>query len=347
MGAGTPRTWQWFERRRDADGKVSHSGRIQWSDIIRYALIILLQFWLQPVPYADLNGDNHVNFGDYGALSRLMEGQIWVAKFTWFCQNVYEDGQTELVEGWTYTIWENKPAKKDRRPDIPGFVWVDPRGGRPIVSMNYVFFEHMFPELIVRDPNQPVYVETFPETGSPPTIRQWEIASDHGLGVGELWSPIEDGYIEPRAGGISKLCVWFDQPMDTNTTNPDVISISSLDGTVQLHPFSITWDDNDCMIVELSPALPDQTDYEITVSVEVESATGYALFGDRDICITALRGDVNASREVNSQDLLAVKTHVGETVGPGNARFDVNRSGQLNAQDLLAVYANIGHSPLQ
>ena len=48
----------WFERRRDADGKVSHSGRIQWSNIIRYALIILLQFWLQPVPYADLNGDN-------------------------------------------------------------------------------------------------------------------------------------------------------------------------------------------------------------------------------------------------------------------------------------------------
>jgi len=303
-----------------------------------------MQFWLQPVPYADLNGDNYVDFTDYGILCRVVQGDLWVAKYEWLCENVYSDGSTELVQGWTYTVWQNKPEKNDRHPEIPGFDWIDPQANAPILSMNYIFFEQMFPDMIVDDPNEPIYVESSTQTVPGPNVVGWEIASTHGGNVGELWCPIEDGYVEPRTNGITKLCVWFDQPMDTNNTDPNAISVYGETNAAQPHPCSITWDGSYCMIITLCLALPDGDAYMITVGNSIKSATGRGLDAVHDICVTALKGDTNTSFAVNAQDLLAVNAHVGESINCDNARFDINCSGDINAQDVLAARAYIGHT---
>jgi len=125
---------------------------------IHYALIVLIQFWLQTVPYADLNGDRFVDFKDFTILHQVADGDFWVAKYNWFCENTYADGTTEVVEGFTYTIWPNEPVKYDSHPNIEGFVWKSQSGNRPVISMNYIFFEQIFSHLAVVDADQSIYV---------------------------------------------------------------------------------------------------------------------------------------------------------------------------------------------
>jgi hypothetical protein len=131
--------------------------------------------------------------------------------------------------------------------------------------------------------------------------------------------------------------------MDINVTDPNVLSIYGVINGTQPHSCSVGWDGNTCMIITLCSALPDQDTYTISVGTEVKSSAGYALAGDRNICITALKGDVNSSRAVNSQDMLAIRVRIGESVGCSNARYEVNCSGALNSQDMLAVRTNASH----
>lgn len=303
-------------------------------------MIILLQFWLQPVPYADLTGDNYVDLKDYTVLQLIGQGQLWVTRHKWYCNNVYKDGSKELVEGWTYSVWDNKPQKRDRHPEQPGFDWIDPQGKPPICRVNYIVFESMFPTLAVPDSDEPMYVESLTE---PPQVTQWRIVAQHGTEPdNELWSVIEDGYVEPRTEGIYKLCVFFNRPMDTNNIDPGIVTICSQNDII-FQPSRIIWPDDRQMIIELDEPLPDKDNYTVTLGLDVTSAEGYVVAGDYDICITALKGDANHSREVNSQDLLAVNDRIGELIGRGNVRFDINCNYEINTQDLLAVYANIGN----
>jgi len=304
----------------------------------------LAQFWLQPVPYADLNGDNYGDWRDYAILHRIEQGDIWVAKFNWLCENTYFDGSTELVEGWTYTVWESEPVKRDLHPEVPGFNWADEFDKPPIAQMNYIFFEEMFPYLIIEDPNEPLYSGYSAYDTEPPSIVGWEIASTHGADVGELWQPIEDGYVEPRLNGIEKLRVWFDRPMNTDYPDPNAILITSWRGVNELPRCSIEWDGRDCMIITLYSALPDEDTYTIWLGDSLWSLRGHSLDGIHEICVTALKGDVDASRSVTSEDILAIKSHTGEPVDILNARFDVNASGSINSQDMLVVYARVGNS---
>jgi len=302
----------------------------------------LLQFWLQPVPYADLSNDNYVDLKDYAVLLRIDRGRVWVAKHNWFCHNVYVNGTKKLVQGWTYTVWESKPLKRDFHPNEPGFDWVDPGGKEPICRVNYKVFERMFPALTVTDSNEPMYVESLPPAGTAPQIIGWETAAIHGSQGVEIWSFIEDGYIEPRYQGIKKLCIWFDQPMDINNLDANNVSIRSISGKI-IQPSGIIWQDDFRMVTEFRDALPDKSTYQISVSLDVKSVEGCVVVGDRDICLSTLEGDANQSREVNTQDLLTVYDRIGEIIGTENARLDINCSDEINSQDLLAVYANIGH----
>jgi hypothetical protein len=286
---------------------------------------------------------HYVDFDDYGILCRIEQGDFWVAKSDWFCQNAYPDGQTELVRGWTYTIWEDEPTINDRHPLIPGFSWTDRNGNGPLSSVNYIFFEQMFPDLIIDDTNELIYVEAADQPLAPPAIIGWEIATTHGHSVGELWYPVQDGYVEPRANGIVKLGISFDQPMDITNTDPNVISIYTEPNVFHSNPHSIAWKSGRRMVVMLRPALPDQQTYTISIAAGIQSVFGDPLKADSRLCLTALMGDSNASGAVNAQDMLAVRTHLGETVAANNARFDVNCSGAIDVQDVLMVNANVGH----
>ena len=175
-------------------------------------------------------------------------------------------------------------------------------------------------------------------------VTGWEISSEHGEGVGEVFSPIYDGYVEPRYNGINKLRVCFDMSMDTSIKDFAEVSITDQTSGDQLPPCSIVWESDTCMMITLCPALPDQNTYTITLSDELTSAIGYSLVGDRDICITALVGDANESRQVNNQDMLAVNTNLDQPVNSDTARYDINCSGQINTQDMLMINSNIDNS---
>jgi len=181
------------------------------------------------------------------------------------------------------------------------------------------------------------------EGDSAPSITGWEIAATHGGGLGEIWCAVEEGYIESRVSGIRKLRVCFNRPMDTSVTDPNEVSIFGANSGTQPAPCSIEWDGVGCMIITMCSALPDLDCYNIWIGSGVVSQSGYAIEGDIGICLIALKGDANASRSINAQDLLAVRTHAGQTIDCGNARYDINCSGGINAQDLLAARQYAGN----
>jgi len=170
----------------------------------------------------------------------------------------------------------------------------------------------------------------------------WEIGAVHG--GNEVWSPLADGYVEPRVEGVTSLRVSFDSEMDTSMTDPANVSIVGVNNGPQPAACTISWSGSTLMIIDLCTALPDEDTYTVTLGAGVVSAGGCPLAGDVSLCLVALAGDANANCAANAQDLLAVRAQIGETVGPANAKYDVNCNGTINAQDLLAVRACVGHS---
>jgi hypothetical protein len=323
---------------------VQDSTFMEGNGPISYALIVLIQFWLQPVPYADLSGDGRVDLSDYVIIYRIQQGDIWVAKFKWLCENRYADGSTELVEGWTYTIWETEPVKRDLHPEIPGFNWTDQWTQSPLAEMNYIFFENMFPHLIIEDANESLYEELSAQMAPAPSIAEWEIASRHGGDIGEVWLAMEDGYVEPRINGIEKLRIWFDQPMNPDSNDPNMILVTSERDESELHPCSVEWEEWDCVVITFCSALPDEDTYRIRIDAPLWSSRGQLLNEIGEICVTALKGDVDADLSVTTGDILAVQAHSGEPVDLNNARFDISGNAAINVHDMRFVGGYLGHT---
>ena len=178
-------------------------------------------------------------------------------------------------------------------------------------------------------------------TATCPEIVGWETATVQG---DELYCDIDEGFVEPRICGITKLRICFNQLMDTSVVDPGVILVDGVSNDPPPPNWFIYWQDDYCLIIEFDSALPNEDTYVITISDDVKSADGCPLAGDRNICIIALAGDTNSNRSVNAQDMLAVRSHIGQIVDCTNARYDVNGNGVINAQDMLAIRARIGHS---
>ena len=178
------------------------------------------------------------------------------------------------------------------------------------------------------------------------SITDWEIAVTHGLVVGKVYSPIAEGYVESRTAGVAELRVTFDDALNPATAIPAEVAIVGVgNGDVSGQVAGVVLGAGDTqMTITLSPALPDDDTYTITIGTGVESAGGAPLSGDRDVCVLAVAGDANGTGTVDAVDYLAVNGHLGEEVGPANARFDVNASGTIDAVDYLAVNANMGGS---
>lgn len=185
------------------------------------------------------------------------------------------------------------------------------------------------------------------QTGVSPMVESWEIGATHGGSVGEIWCEVSDGYVEPRTGGISKLRICFDTEMDTSANDiSEMISIEGVTGGIQPVAGLIVWESSTCMIVELLPVLADEDAYTVVLKDAIKSSQGVSV-GETSICLTALKGDANSNRSVNSGDLLAVRSHINQPVDYTNARYDINLSGSINSGDLLAARSFIqGSAPV-
>lgn len=178
---------------------------------------------------------------------------------------------------------------------------------------------------------------------SPPDITQWSVALTHS-GVGELITPIADGFVEPRTQGVRCFIVAFDEPLDGATFTASCVTIAGAtngDQSGLVSSVSLQGDGSVARIT-LSGALPQPDRYTVTLSDAVKDLYGNALGGDRDIAIGALRGDANGNAMVDIGDMLAVRANFSVPVGAASCRYDVNCNGIIDVGDQLAVRAAYG-----
>jgi hypothetical protein len=65
--------------------------------------------------------------------------------------------------------------------------------------------------------------------------------------------------------------------------------------------------------------------------------SGLPVFGDNDVELRLIPGDVDGSGIVNLLDLQAIKNTLFQPVGPSNFRSDVNLDGLINLEDMQFV----------
>ena len=162
-------------------------------------------------------------------------------------------------------------------------------------------------------------------------------------GAGAMWSQCNNGYVEPRTYGLKMLRVCFDTAMDTSVIDlSQIISIMGVNGGLQPVAGSVVWESSTCMVITLSSALPDKDAYTLTLKNAIKSSLGVAL-EETSRCLTAIKGDANANRTVNTQDLLAIRPYLNQPINSSNAKYDINCNGTINTQDMLAARAFLGN----
>mgnify|MGYP005836116787 FL=1 len=184
---------------------------------------------------------------------------------------------------------------------------------------------------------------------TPPVILEWFSANTHGRGVGEAALPIADDgtFTEPRDGGIRRLVVAFNEPVNPASLTPAGVRIAGNDaagGPIDLSGIGITvdWRDSNTMaVIDFATPLPDFARYLVRLEGIRDSASN-PLSGDNDRIFTALRGDVSGDCRVKVTDLSRIN---GQTIDPISAnelhkvRADVSMDGRVNVTDLSRAWA--------
>ncbi len=140
--------------------------------------------------------------------------------------------------------------------------------------------------------------------------------------------------VEPRFGGISRLVVTFDMPMDRTTAeNAGLVSITGVDNpspAVTITPvLSVSGLE---LTLDVSPALPDGDCY--TVDLAGMTAGGVKLSpAASTFVVRALEGDSTGDGLTNAVDNSSRKSRFGQVAYPCNLRWDVNLDGAVTAVD--------------
>jgi len=178
-----------------------------------------------------------------------------------------------------------------------------------------------------------------------PEVVQWRIVAQHGT-LGPVTTPIDDGYVEPRAGGVRTLTAEFSHDVDPTSVTVGVVTVagqqsgdqSSLIQSVVLDPGRRQ------LTVSLSAALPDADTYVVTITPALKEAGGSSFGGNVDLELSTLVGDADGSGEVSASDILSARQAAGQTPAESTARFDVDQSGQITGTDILAVRSNLART---
>lgn len=154
--------------------------------------------------------------------------------------------------------------------------------------------------------------------------------------------PPSDAAVECRTNGPTKVVLSFSEDIvaDDESLDPgEEVSISV--GTI--NGLSIS---GNRLTVDLS-GVPSRACLQLSIKNGPEGITtigGDPLDGDNDVHVASLKGDVNASRKVDSLDVLAVRGSLGQTVDGSNFKRDPNLSGTINSLDILLVRGALGHT---
>ncbi|MCK4373774.1 MAG: FG-GAP repeat protein, partial [Candidatus Brocadiae bacterium] len=190
-----------------------------------------------------------------------------------------------------------------------------------------------------------------------PQIVSWHSAADHGpVGEAVLLIPDDGTFGEPRADGIHRLLVTFDEAIDPASLAPSSVAMAGNDVNGDPVPLdhivvsTSTREGDTVGVIGFSPVLPDYARYVVQVQ-GVTDAAGNVLTGDNDRIMTALVGDVNGDLRVNNTDIGWVRLYRDALQGswidpsdPYQARTDITLDGLINNTDLgwVRLYRDAG-----
>jgi hypothetical protein len=198
--------------------------------------------------------------------------------------------------------------------------------------------------------NDPVLQVTYAvAVVDPPTILSWSSASTHG-DMGEILLAIPDDgtFSEPRNGGLRRLVVQFSEAIDPDSFTAASVQVAGLDlsgNDVNLSGITIsasTGKGDTEGVIDFSTSLPNMAKYVVRIQGPTDGA-GIALAGDDDRVITALIGDANADRRVDTTDLSLIFANRVNPISPGtlnHVRSDVFTDGRVNSTDLSAAWGS-------
>ncbi len=198
-----------------------------------------------------------------------------------------------------------------------------------------------------------VYTIRFNPDGTPPNATSWKSVSDHGdtIQAAGLELVSATPVSEPRASGIHRLIVKFDEPIRDLTFTPANVSVvgKNLNGTdTDLSGIVISAEtaaDGSYGVIGFTPALPDKAAYCISL-VGVKDLAGNFLLHNARVRVAALKGDASGDSRTNNTDVGGVLSLIGTNpIDPNNlfhVRSDINTDGKIDAADRALVLAARG-----
>ena len=197
---------------------------------------------------------------------------------------------------------------------------------------------------LLEEPGGP---KLYVSTSVPPesSIAKWEVPMDHGP-AGEVATLLSQGCVECRSGPLAQLRLTFSQPLDAATVNNSSLAIQAQgagDLSSTISGISLT-SGNTVMVVTLSAGLPDADRFTVTLSDSVKDSAAADLVGDKSIAFARLVGDTDGSGTVDLDDMTAIRSSAGRSLGGGYARYDIDCSGRITPADMRAARALDGHA---
>ena len=175
----------------------------------------------------------------------------------------------------------------------------------------------------------------------------WEVRCFHGAGVGEVWTPVSDGYVESRSAGLTRLAVRLGEAVDAATVTPEALVITDADDPTRTYAAltAVLAGDRRSLVFTFA-ALPDARRYTFELATTVTDTAGCPLGAVPSLTITCRAGDANGDGGVDLADLLAIREHAALVIVPALARYDLNSDGRINVGDLLFARSLLGGPPL-
>ena len=162
--------------------------------------------------------------------------------------------------------------------------------------------------------------------------------------------PAAGGVIsEPRGGGIQKIVVEFDQPVEAADGALDVGDVTVTDSLSNPYtPVSVALvaGGTKLEITFNYLDLPDQKRYTFDVAGKFKSvATGLLLTGDTDCDVRGLVGDITSDGGITLTDVRVVRQYDGQSVDDEiTARCDVTVDGTISLTDVRVTRQMDGNS---
>jgi hypothetical protein len=163
----------------------------------------------------------------------------------------------------------------------------------------------------------------------------------HGS-AGEFCLDLDAGNnVEPRQPGVTKVELEPGDNLDPATVTGSSVAVTCADAGPYSGSITASLDGPGIVVVQFSPALPDQDCCTITLP-GVTTAAGFPITASASV--RTLRGDVNRNGLASTADASRIKPYYGKRASAANFVFDYDTDGRMTKSDFAAVIPAFGHA---